>query len=185
VIELFGIRRGTVTSMTQKGNLTHLEIKIPARGLIGLRTRVMSATRGEAVVCNLFSGWEPWAGEIPQRNNGGLVSMLPGKAVAFALDSLQNRGRLFVKPGDEVYEGMIVGENAKDNDLVVNPVKEKHLTNMRASGSDRNIILTPPVLFTLEEAMEYLNDDELLEVTPVTFRFRKKQLVEIDRRRAK
>jgi GTP-binding protein len=183
VIELMGGRYGELLSMTTKGGVTHLEFRIPSRGLLGMRTRIMSATRGEAVLCHNVNGYEPYKGAIPQRINGTMVSMNRATAVAYALDGLQNRGRLFVEPGDAVYEGMIVGENARPNDIVVNTAKGKHLTNMRAAGSDKNVILIPPVVFTLEESLEYLNDDELLEVTPQAFRFRKRLLTDQKRRR--
>ncbi len=183
IIELMGSRCGEMLSMSQKGAATHMEFKIPSRGLIGIRTRIMAATKGEAVFCHNVSGYEPYKGEIPQRVNGVMVSMSNTSAVAYALDGLQARGRLFVKPGDDVYEGMIIGENVRTNDMVVNAGKSKNLTNIRAAGSDKSIILSPPVLFSLEEALEYLNDDELLEVTPAAFRFRKRLLTAIERKR--
>jgi GTP-binding protein len=156
---------------------------IPARGLIGLRTRLLNATAGTAVIHHRFAGYKPMQGEIPHRANGVLVSMCGGKAVAFGLNNLQERSELFVKPGDELYEGMIVGENSRDNDMVVNPAKEKKLTNMRASGTDENIILKPPRAMELETALEYIEEDELVEVTPTQIRLRKMTLKEADRRR--
>lgn len=183
IIELMGRRCGELLSMSQKGVFNHLEFKIPSRGLMGIRTRIMTATKGEAIFCHNVTGYEPVKGDVPQRVNGVMVSMSNTAAVAYALDGLQARGRLFVGPGEAIYEGMIVGENARDNDMVVNVGKSKNLTNIRAAGSDKSIILTPPVLFSLEEALEYLNDDELLEVTPNQFRFRKRLLTENERKR--
>jgi len=183
VMELVGERRGMLDHMTAHGDYTHADFTIPARGLIGLRTRLLNATQGTAVIHHRFAEYRPIEGDIPRRANGVLVSMVPGKAVGFALDSLQQRADLFVAPGDVVYEGMIVGENSRDNDMPVNPSKEKKLTNMRASGSDDNIMLKPPRRLTLEAALEYIEDDELVEVTPTEIRLRKMILSETDRRR--
>jgi GTP-binding protein len=183
VMELVGLRRGTLDEMQQRGDYTLLRFSIPARGLIGIRTRLLNATQGTAIIHHRFDGYRPIEGEVPHRVNGVLVSMVPGKAVGFALFNLQERSDLFVAPGDEIYEGMIVGENARDNDLVVNPAKEKKLTNVRAAGSDENIILKPPRQMSLETALEYIEDDELVEVTPKTIRLRKMFLRENDRRR--
>ncbi len=184
VMELVGGRRGEVSKMDVKGAYAHLEFLVPARGLIGLRGRLMNATQGEAIMHHNFHGYEPLRGDIPRRPNGVLVSMVRGQAVGFALDSLQQRGTMFVQPGDDVYEGMIVGENARIDDMVVNPCKEKKLTNMRAAGSDKNILLKPPRLLTLEIALEYIEADELVEVTPSKIRLRKKKLTEEGRKRA-
>lgn len=184
VMELVGSRRGELSKMDVKGAYAHLEFQIPARGLLGLRTRLMSATQGEAIMHHNFHDYQPFRGEIPRRGNGVMVSMVRGQAVAFALDSLQQRGTMFVQPGDDVYQGMIVAENARSDDMVVNPCKEKKLTNMRASGSDRNILLKPPRLLTLEIALEYIESDELVEVTPSKIRLRKKVLTEEGRKRA-
>jgi GTP-binding protein len=145
----------------------------------------MNATRGEAVLFHTFSEYGPYRGDIGGRMNGSLIAMSTDKAVAYALDSLQQRGTLFVAPGDQCYEGMIVGQNAKAGDLVVNVSKSKQLTNVRASGSDKGIVLAPPVVFTLEEALEYLEDDELVEVTPTSIRLRKRLLTEKERKRAR
>ncbi|MBA3313981.1 MAG: translational GTPase TypA [Planctomycetota bacterium] len=184
VMELVGARRGQVLDMTAGvGGMTHLEFSIPARGLIGIRTRLLNATRGEAIIHHRFDAYKPVEGEVPHRKNGVLVSQDRGKAVAFAMGKLQERSELFVRPGQEVYEGMIVGENSRDNDLVVNPIREKKLTNMRASGSDENIILKPPRDMTLESALEYIEDDELVEVTPKVIRLRKMFLSETERKR--
>ncbi len=183
VMELVGYRRGTVEEMVPRGGYSLLRFSIPARGLIGLRTRLLNATQGTAIINHRFSGYEPQEGEVPHRNNGVLVSMVTGKAVAFALFGLQDRSELFVAPGDEIYEGMIVGENARENDMVVNPCREKKLTNIRAAGSDENIILKPPRALFLEAALEYIEDDELVEITPKSIRLRKIKLRESDRRR--
>ncbi len=183
VMELVGFRRGTLEEMVPRGSYSLLRFEIPARGLIGLRTKLLNSTQGTAIIHHRFSGYKPREGEVPSRANGVLVSMVTGKAVGFALFGLQDRSELFVAPGDEVYEGMIVGENARDNDLTVNPCREKKLTNIRAAGSDENIILKPPRALFLEAALEYIEADELVEVTPKSIRLRKMSLRESDRRR--
>ena len=184
IIEMAGARRGLLLEMTPRGNFTMLTFSIPSRGLIGLRTRMLTATQGTAVINHRFDCYKPKEDGIPSRQNGVLVSCVDGHAVAFALDGLQNRSRLFVSPNDIVYEGMIVGENARTGDMDVNPTKEKKLSNMRASGNDRNIILKPAVKMTLEETLEFIEDDELVEVTPQSIRMRKILLTEVERRRA-
>ncbi len=178
VMELVGSRRGELSKMDVKGAYSHLEFTIPARGLLGLRNRMMSATQGEAIMHHNFHDYQPVRGDIPRRPNGVMVSMAKGPAVGFSLDNLQQRGTMFVAPGDEIYEGMIVAENARGDDMSVNPCKEKKLTNMRASGSDKNILLKPPRVLTLEIALEYIESDELVEITPSKIRLRKKQLSE-------
>ena len=183
VMELTGSRRGQLVHMGSRGEFAHASFSIPARGLIGLRTRVLNATQGTAIMHHRFEAWRAMEGDVAGRANGVLVSMLPGKAVAFGLDGLQERADLFIEPGDEVYEGMICGENARSEDMVVNPTKEKKLTNMRASGSDRNILLKPPRRMSLEEALEYIEEDELVEVTPAVIRLRKILLSEHERRK--
>jgi GTP-binding protein len=183
VMELTGARRGQLKHMGSRGEFAHTTFSIPARGLIGLRTRVLNATQGTAIMHHRFEKWAPVEGEVAGRANGVLVSMVPGKAVAFGLDGLQERADLFIEPGDEVYEGMVCGENARSDDMTVNPTKEKKLTNMRASGSDRNILLKPPRRMSLEEALEYIEDDELVEVTPAVIRLRKILLSEHERRK--
>jgi len=183
VMELVGNRRGECLKMDGKGALTHIEFLIPARGLIGLRTRLMTATSGEAIVHHNFYDYQPVKGGIPQRANGVLVSTENGRVTAYALDNLQDRGILFVPVGDEVYEGQILGEHCRDNDLPVNACREKKLTNMRASGSDKSIIIKPPKVLTLELALEYIEDDELVEVTPKAIRLRKIFLKETDRKK--
>jgi GTP-binding protein len=183
VMELTGSRRGQLVHMGSRGEFAHAVFSIPARGLIGLRTRVLNATQGTAIMHHRFEAWRELEGDVSGRANGVLVSMLPGKAVAFGLDGLQERADLFIEPGDEVYEGMVCGENARSEDMIVNPTKEKKLTNMRASGSDRNILLKPPRRMSLEESLEYIEDDELVEVTPAVIRLRKILLSEHERRK--
>jgi GTP-binding protein len=183
VMELVGYRRGTLEEMVPRGCYSLLRFEIPARGLIGLRTKLLNSTQGTAIIHHRFSGYRPREGDVPSRSNGVLISMATGKAVGFALFGLQDRSELFVAPGEEVYEGMIVGENARDNDLTVNPCREKKLTNVRAAGSDENIILKPPRALFLEAALEYIEADELVEVTPKSIRLRKLSLRESDRRR--
>ena len=170
--------------MSTRGEYTHASFSIPARGLIGLRTKLLNATQGTIVMHHRFEGYQPSQGAMPRRANGVLISMATGKAVGFGLFGLQERAELFVAPGDEIYEGMIVGENVRSEDMTVNPMKEKKLTNIRAAGSDENIQLSPPRLYSLEAALEYIEDDELLEITPTNLRMRKKMLKESDRRKA-
>jgi GTP-binding protein len=183
VMELVGARRGELEHMDPRGDYTHVTFLIPARGLIGLRTRLLNATQGTAVIHHRFDSYRAVQGDIPRRANGVLISMTSGRVNAYALNTLQERSELFVAPGDEVYEGQIVGENSRDNDLPVNPTREKKLTNMRASGSDENILLKPPRDMSLENALEYIEDDEMVEVTPTQVRIRKILLKENDRRR--
>jgi len=183
VMEMVGQRRGDVRQMNPRGDYTQVEFLVPARGLIGLRTKLLNATQGTAIIHHRFAGYRPLEGDIPHRTNGVLVSMIGGRAVAYGLDGLQERAELFVGPGDEIYEGMIVGENSRSGDMMVNPTKEKKLTNIRAAGSDDNILLKPPRRLSLEAALEYIEDDELVEVTPNSVRLRKILLKEADRRR--
>jgi GTP-binding protein len=161
-----------------------LDYSIPSRGLIGFHMEFMTLTRGTGIKSHVFEDYAPVRGEIPSRQNGVLVSMEQGEAVAFALWNLEDRGRMFVSPGERVYEGMIVGIHSRDNDLVVNPIKGKKLTNVRAAGKDENVLLTPPIQLTLEGAVEFIDDDELVEVTPKSIRLRKRYLTESDRKRA-
>ncbi|MGC8552328.1 MAG: translational GTPase TypA [Phycisphaerae bacterium] len=183
VMEAIGNRRGELARMDTKGNMTHLEFTIPARGLIGLRTRLLNATAGEAVMHHTFHDYQFIRGALPGRQNGVMVSMENGSTNAYALDTLQERGVMFVKPGDDVYEGMIVGEYNKDTDIPVNVCREKKLSNMRTTASDKNIILKPPRDMSLELALEYIEDDELVEITPQTIRLRKRYLKENERKR--
>jgi GTP-binding protein len=183
VMELVGLRRGQLEEMKQRGEYSLLRFIVPSRGLIGLRTRLLNATRGTAIIHHRFESYRVVEGDVPRRANGVLISMVGGKTMPFALFALQDRAELFVPPSTEVYEGMIVGENARENDMTVNPCREKKLTNMRASGSDENVILKPPRDMSLEAALEYIEDDELVEVTPESIRLRKILLKESDRRR--
>ncbi|MRS11880.1 MAG: translational GTPase TypA [Actinobacteria bacterium] len=185
VIEIFGSRGGEMTDMVQRDEHVHLEFKIPSRGVMGLRTRILNSTRGEATLFHHFFEYGPYQGDIGGRTSGSMIAMSTEKSVAYALDALQQRGKMFVGPGEMCYEGMIVGEHAKDNDLVVNVAKAKQLTNMRAASADKGIILAPPITFTLEEALEYIEDDELVEITPKSVRLRKRLLSENDRKKAR
>lgn len=173
VIQLVGQRRGEMVSMETRGNRQLIRFSIPTRGLIGLRSRVLTASAGEAIVAHRFDRYEPFKGDIPARVNGTMVSLGEGKAVAYAIDALQLRGTFFIDPGEETYEGMVVGEHCKDNDLPVNLQKGKELTNMRAAGSDRKMKIAPATKLSLEQALEYIADDELVEVTPHFLRMRK------------
>lgn len=184
VIEQVSKKRGELKHVDNIGGRQRLEFHIPSRGLIGLRTRLLNATSGEAVMHHRFYQYEYFKGSIPQRQNGVLISMQEGDVVAYALDGLQSRGRFFVTPGQKVYEGQIVGEANKEGDIVVNVQKTKKLTNMRASGSDEAVRLITPVIFSLEEALEFINDDELMEVTPQSMRLRKMILNEAERKKA-
>jgi GTP-binding protein len=177
VIAQTGTRRGVMTRMVNHGSgRVRLEFRIPARGLIGFRSQFMTDTKGTGIMNHLFAGWEPWHGAIPARSTGALVADRTGAATAYALFNLQERGEIFVEPGTPVYEGMVIGENARQNDMDVNPTKEKKQTNMRASTADEAIRLIPPRLLTLEQAIEFINDDELVEVTPKRIRLRKRIL---------
>lgn len=184
VIELVAQRKGDMLAMNPKGDLTRLEFEIPSRGLIGLRTQILNATAGQAIVTHRFKAFEPWRGDIPSRNKGVLIVMETGTSIAYAMDKLQDRGRFFLEPGVEIYEGQIAGENNRDNDLVINITKTKKLTNMRASGTDDKAKIAPAVLFSLEESMEYIGDDEYVEITPVNIRMRKIYLKEHERKRS-
>jgi GTP-binding protein len=183
VMDLVGQRRGQLQQMMPRGDYTQITFRIPARGLIGLRTQLLNATQGTAMIHHRFSDYAPMEADIPRRGNGVLVSNVTGRAVAYALAGLQERAELFVAPGQDIYEGMIVGENSRDNDLTVNPAKEKKLTNIRAAGNDENILLKPPRVLSLETALEYIENDELVEITPRQIRLRKTLLREADRRR--
>ncbi|GEP91582.1 GTP-binding protein [Chitinophaga terrae (ex Kim and Jung 2007)] len=184
VIDLVTRRKGEMLIMETKGEMQHLEFEIPSRGLIGLRTQMLTATAGEAVMAHRFNDYKPWKGAIPGRNNGVLIAKEAGSTTAYSLDKLQDRGSFFVDPGEEVYKGMIIGENNKPGDLVVNPNEGKKLTNMRASGSDGAANIAPKILMTLEECMEYIQHDECIEVTPNFIRMRKTILDEEERKRS-
>lgn len=183
VIELVSAKKGELKIMEPKGDLQHLEFDIPARGLIGLRNNVLTATAGEAIMTHRFKEYAPYKGDIPGRINGSLISMENGPGTPYSIDKLQDRGIFFVEPGEDLYTGQVIGEHSRDNDLVVNVQKGKKLTNMRASGSDNNAKIAPPKRFSLEEAMEYIQKDEYLEVTPKSIRMRKIYLDENERKR--
>jgi GTP-binding protein len=189
VMEELGRRRGELIDMQpdaegRNSGRVRLDYRITARGLIGFQGEFMTLTRGTGIMSHVFDEYAPAKGEIEEHRNGVLVSQDDGEAVAYALWKLQERGRMFVSPGDPVYEGMIVGIHSRDNDLVVNPIRTKQLTNIRASGKDEAILLTPPIGLTLEYAVEFIGDDELAEITPKSIRLRKRHLQELDRRRA-
>ncbi|OPZ01479.1 MAG: hypothetical protein BWZ11_01651 [Bacteroidetes bacterium ADurb.BinA395] len=183
IIEMVAARKGEMLSMEIVNDRVQLEFQIPSRGIIGLRNNVLTASTGEAVMSHRFLEYQPYKGEIEKRNNGSLIAMESGTAFAYAIDKLQDRGRFFIFPQEEVYAGQVVGESAKEGDIVVNVTKSKKLTNMRASGSDDKIKLTPPVVFSLEEALEYIKEDEYVEVTPTKIRLRKIYLDENERKR--
>jgi len=177
VIEKLGQRKGKMSKMVNHGSgRVRLEFHVPSRGLIGLRSEMLTDTKGTAIMNSLFHGYIEWQGDIPTRPTGSLVADRPGRATGYAIWNLQERGEIFITPGTEVYEGMIVGENARDADLNVNIVKEKKLTNMRASTADEAIRLVPPRILNLEQAIEFIRDDEFVEVTPQSIRLRKKIL---------
>jgi GTP-binding protein len=184
VIDLVTQRKGDMLMMQPKGDLIHMEFEIPSRGIIGLRNNVLTATAGEAIMAHRFKAFEPWKGSIPTRIAGVLISKEKGVAVAYSIDKLQDRGKFFIDPGEEVYTGMILGEHIRPDDLVINLCTEKKLTNMRASGSDEKMRIAPKVRFSLEEAMEYIQNDEYVEITPKNIRMRKIILDENERKRA-
>ena len=184
MIDMVTRRKGEMVSMEAQGDRMHLEFQIPSRGIIGLRNNVLTASAGEAIMAHRFLEYQPWKGDIERRTNGSLIALEAGTAYAYAIDKLQDRGRFFIFPQEEVYAGQVVGENAKDNDIVVNVTKSKKLTNMRASGADEKARIVPPVVFSLEEALEYIKEDEYVEVTPHHLRLRKIILDELERKRA-
>ena len=184
IIDMVTKRKGEMTMMESKNGRMHLEFTIPSRGIIGLRTNVLTASAGEAIMAHRFKEYQPHKGEIERRTNGSMIAMETGTAFAYAIDKLQDRGKFFIFPQEDVYAGQVVGEHSHDNDLVINVTKSKKLTNMRASGSDDKVRLIPPVQFSLEEALEYIKEDEYVEVTPKAMRMRKVILDEIERKRA-
>ena len=184
MIDMVTRRKGDLVSMNVQNDRVHMEFVIPSRGIIGLRNNVLTASAGEAIMAHRFLEFQPWKGDIERRTNGSLIAMEAGTAYAYAIDKLQDRGRFFIFPQEEVYAGQVVGENAKENDIVVNVTKSKKLTNMRASGADDKARIIPPVVFSLEEALEYIQGDEYVEVTPHSMRLRKILLDENDRKRA-
>jgi GTP-binding protein len=183
VIELATQRKGELMIMEPKGDLQHLEFNIPSRGIIGLRSNILTATQGEAIMTHRFKSYEPYKGNIPERINGSLISMETGPGTAYTIDKLQDRGRFFVDPGEEVYMGQVIGEHTRDNDLVINIQKAKKLTNIRAAGSDEAVRIAPKIQFSLEECLEYIQKDEYVEVTPKAIRMRKIYLDENERKR--
>ncbi|MBI9065149.1 MAG: translational GTPase TypA [Marinilabiliaceae bacterium] len=182
-IEMVTQRKGELTTMEKKGERVHLEFNIPSRGIIGLRSNMLTATQGEAVIAHRFIEFQPWKGPIVKRINGSMIVSETGTAIAYSLDKLQDRGKFFVSPGDEIYMGQVVGENNREGDLTMNITKTKKLSNMRTSGSDDKVRLAPPVIFSLEEALEYIQGDEYVEVTPSSIRLRKIFLFEHERKR--
>lgn len=184
-IEISTRRKAALIHMETRGDRSHLDFEIPARGLMGLRSNLLTATQGESIVAHRFKGYEPYKGDIEKRTNGSLVAMETGVSVAYAMDKLQDRGRFIIFPGEEIYAGQVVGEHTRENDLNVNICKTKKLTNVRAAGTDEKIVLPPPIQFSLEEALEYIQEDELVEVTPKSMRIRKILLDETARKRAR
>ncbi|WP_116495962.1 translational GTPase TypA [Balneicella halophila] len=184
VVELVTQRKGEMHNMEPRGGRMFLMFNIPSRGLIGLRNQIIVSTMGEAVMTHRFTEYAPYKGDIPERIKGSLISLEPGKAIPYSLNNLQDRGRFFVAPNEEIYEGQVIGEHTRPNDLTVNVTKTKKLSNMRSSGNDEKVKLAPPTKFTLEEALEYIQSDELVEVTPKSIRLRKVHLTEMERKRA-
>ena len=184
IIDMVTRRKGEMLSMEAQGDRVNIEFNIPSRGIIGLRTNVLTASAGEAIMAHRFKEYQPFKGEIERRTNGSLVVMESGTAFAYAIDKLQERGKFFISPQEDVYAGQVVGEHIHENDLVINVTKSKKLTNMRASGSDDKARIVPPIIFSLEEALEYIKEDEYLEVTPKSMRMRKIILDELERKRA-
>ena len=183
VIDIVTRRKGELTMMETQNDRLQLEFKIPSRGIIGMRNIVLTLSAGEAIMAHRFLAYEPWKGEIERRMNGSLIAMETGTAFAYAIDKLQDRGRFFIFPQQEIYAGQVVGENSKEGDIVVNVTKSKKLTNMRASGADDKARMIPPVVFSLEETLEYIKEDEYAEVTPNHIRIRKILLDENARKR--
>lgn len=184
MIDMVTRRKGELTSMETTGDRVNIEFNIPSRGIIGLRTNVLTASAGEAIMAHRFKEYQPYKGDIERRTNGSMIAMETGTAFAYAIDKLQDRGKFFIFPQEEVYAGQVVGEHAHDNDLVINVTKSKKLTNMRASGSDEKARIVPPIVFSLEEALEYIKEDEYVEITPKSMRMRKIILDELERKRA-
>ena len=182
-IEMVSQRKGSMTNMERRGDRTHLTFTIPSRGIIGLRSSLLTATAGEAVIAHRLKGFEPYMGDIEMRTNGSLIAMETGDSFAYAINKLQDRGKFFINPGDEVYAGQVIGESTRQDDIVINVCKSKKLTNMRASGSDEKANIAPPVIFSLEEALEYIKEDEYVEVTPKAMRLRKIILDDTERKR--
>ena len=184
MIDMVTRRKGEMTSMESQGDRVNIEFLIPSRGIIGLRTNVLTASQGEAIMAHRYKEYQPYKGEINRRINGSMISLETGTAYAYAINNLQDRGRFFIEPQETVYAGQVVGEHVHENDLVVNVCKAKQLTNMRASGSDEKARIIPATIFSLEEALEYIKEDEYVEVTPKSMRMRKCILDHLERKRA-
>lgn len=184
MIDMVSRRKGEVVAMESQGDRVNIEFDIPSRGIIGLRTNVLTASQGEAIMSHRFKEYQPYKGDIVRRVNGSMIAMETGTAYAYSIDKLQDRGKFFIDPGEEVYAGQVVGEHVHDNDLVINVTKAKQLTNVRASGSDEKARVIPKVLMSLEECLEYIKSDELVEVTPKSIRIRKTILDHNERKRA-
>jgi GTP-binding protein len=183
-ISKLNIRKGVMQGMHSDGSYSRLEYLVPTRGLMGFRSEFITDTRGEGTLVRRFDRFEPHKGDIPQRTNGAIISQQQGTSTPYALNAIAERATLFIEPGTEVYEGMVIGMNSRNDDMVVNPTKAKKQTNMRAAGSDDNVKLPPATIMSLEEALEFINDDELVEVVPDAIRLRKKYLKELERRRS-
>jgi GTP-binding protein len=183
VIEIVSQRKGEIINIENKNGRTALEFKIPARGMIGINNLILTSTEGEAVINHRFHNYESWKGDILNRNNGSLIAMETGTAIPYSIEKLQDRGSFFIEPNEKVYAGQVIGENTRQEDLLVNVTKTKKLTNFRAAGSDEKTVVTPPTKFSLEEAMEYIKKDEYIEVTPRSIRLRKIILDEHERKR--
>jgi GTP-binding protein len=184
-IEVVAIRKGEMLSMSPKGDRMLLEFQIPSRGIIGLRNYLLTATAGETIMSHRFIEFQAYKGDIPERQNGSLISMEKGKSIPYSLSNLQDRGKFFVDPNEDIYEGQVIGENSRADDLVINVTKTKKLSNMRSSGADDKVKIAPAIQFSLEEALEYIQADEYVEVTPSTIRLRKVLLTENERKRAR
>jgi len=184
VIDMITKRKGEMLTMELKGTRVNLEFEIPSRGILGIRSDMLTATAGEAIMSHRFKEYQPYKGPIPSRINGSLISMHTGTSIPYSMDKLQDRGKFFIGPGEEVYTGMVVGENSRENDLDVNITKTKKQSNVRSSGADDKVKLAPPIRFSLEEALEYIQGDEYVEVTPKSIRLRKVHLLEHERKRA-
>ena len=185
MIDMVTRRKGEMTSMEAQGERVNIEFNIPSRGIIGLRTNMLTASQGEAIIAHRFKEYQPYKGEIERRVNGSMIALESGNAYAYAIDHLQDRGKFFINPQEQVYAGQVVGEHVHDNDLVINVCKAKQLTNVRASGTDEKARIIPPIQFSLEEALEYIKEDEYVEVTPSSMRMRKVILDHLERKRAK
>ena len=184
-VEMVSVRKGEMTHMEAKGDRMLCEFTIPSRGIIGLRNQLLTATAGEAIMAHRFLEYQPMKGDVPQRLNGSLISMENGKAIPYSIDKLQDRGRFFIDPGEDIYEGQVIGENTRGDDMVINVTKTKKLSNVRSAGADEKAKIVPAVKFSLEEALEYIQKDEYVEVTPKSLRLRKIFLKEVERKRNK